>query len=69
MDAGLKPNTTEYKNAFRNAHYDQIAIAVPKGEKAIWQKFAKSQKKSLGAFISEAVREKIEREGGNNGKE
>lgn len=62
MDVELKPNTTEYKRAFNEANYDRIILSVPKGEKSIWKDFAKSQGKSLSAFIVKAVREKIERE-------
>ena len=41
---------------------DNIQLRVPKGDKAVYQAFAKSKGKSLNAFIVEAIKEKMERE-------
>lgn len=57
-----RANSNEYKRAFRDEHYDQLAIAIPKGEKTVWKEAAKAYGKSLNAFIIEAVKEKMERE-------
>lgn len=62
MDKKQKPNTTEYKNAFRDANYDQVAIAIPKGERQVWKEYAKSKGQSLSFVIVEAMKEKMERD-------
>lgn len=41
---------------------DNITIRVPKGEKAIIQEFAKSQGKSLNAFVVDLIREAMNKD-------
>ena len=44
---------------YMQAHYDQIAFRVPKGEKDRYKAIAESQGKSLNQFIIEAIEAKI----------
>ena len=56
-DARIKAN-----NRYNEKAYDRINIAVPKGKKAIIAIHAQRKEKSLNAYISEAIDEKIERD-------
>lgn len=51
------------KNRYNDKAYDRITLAVPKGSKAVWQRFAGSKGKSLTQFIRELVENEIEKEG------
>ena len=57
-DAKKKANSKYLKNSV-----DTIAFRVPKGEKDRLKDVAERTGVSLNAFISEAVKEKIEKEG------
>lgn len=52
--------TNEYKCEFRRAKYDQIAIAIPKGQRELWNERAKAEGLSLSKFIQKAVQSYIE---------
>ncbi len=51
-----KFNPTKYKNDFQKEKYDRVIVNVPKGEKPIIQEYAKSQGKSLNAYIVELIK-------------
>lgn len=47
---------------YQNEKVDTITFRVPKGEKALFQECAMKKNQSLSEYITEAVREKMERE-------
>lgn len=59
--------SVESKDKWNKKAYDNITLRVKKGQKELFQQFAEAQEKSLNAFIVEAMREKMEREGKNDG--
>lgn len=65
MDKKLKPNTTKYKNEFARSQYDRFSLMLPKGTKSEIKKYADQLGMSVNAFIKEAIREKMERTGGD----
>lgn len=48
-------------NKFQAKSYEQISLKVPKGEKALFQEFAKAAGMSLREYIRRACYEKHER--------
>lgn len=56
-----KFNPTKYKNEFQKQKYDRLVINVVKGEKEPIQEFAKSQGKSLNAYIVELIKEDMQK--------
>lgn len=56
-------NSYESIKRYQDKAYDRFAVLVPKGEKERLKAFAKEKGKSLNAFVVEAIKEKIEREG------
>lgn len=55
-----KFNPTKYKNEFQKQKYDRLVINVVKGQKVTIQEFAKSQGKSLNAYIVELIKEDMQ---------
>lgn len=55
-------NTTKAKQKYNNSHYDRIELHVMKGKKETYKKYAESKDKSLNAFITELIEEKIKSE-------
>ena len=55
--------SSKVKDRYNMKAYDEIKIRVPKGEKERIKTFADKADKSVNAFITEAVNEKIAREG------
>jgi len=55
-----KFNATKYKNDFAKEKYDKFLICVPKGRKTIIQEFAKTQGKSLNAYVVELINKSME---------
>ena len=51
--------TNEYKNEYRKKNYEQVAIALPKGTRAIWQREAKKRGISMTTLITLAVKSYI----------
>lgn len=45
------------------AKQDNIVIRVPKGERDLWKEYAAKQSKSLNAFITELVHNKMDKDG------
>ncbi len=43
-------------------NYDRIEIKIPKGQKDTIKAFAEKRGESLNAFISQAIKEKLERD-------
>ena len=52
-------NATKYKNEFAKQNYERLNIVVPKGQKQSIQEFAKSQNKSLNAFVVDLINSAI----------
>lgn len=51
------------KKKYQDKVYDRIGVVVPKGMRDQIKQFAAENNKSLNAFIVEAIKEKMEREG------
>lgn len=52
------------KNKYRDKNYDRMELAVPKGMKARIKEIAKEEGMSSNAYIVEAVKEKYQRDTG-----
>ncbi|MDO4295001.1 MAG: ribbon-helix-helix domain-containing protein [bacterium] len=52
----------KYQNEFNKMNYDRVEIIVPKGQKAVIKEFAKAAGQSVSEYISQAVRERMEKE-------
>ena len=53
-------DATKYKNDFQKEKYDRIIVNVPKGQKVVIDRYAKSEGyKSLNAFVVDAINEKM----------
>lgn len=50
------------KDRWNAAHYDRIALSVPKGDREKIKAYAESAGLSLNAFIKLAIAEKMERD-------
>lgn len=46
-------------------YYDEIKVRVPKGQKEMISAHADAKGESMNAFIQRAIKETIERDGGN----
>lgn len=55
-------NSYESIKRYQDKVYDSLTVRIKKGEKAVWQEYAKQRGQSLNAFIAQAVRERIDRE-------
>lgn len=44
-----------YKNKYRNKHYDRVEIAIPKGKKEIIKAMAASRKLSISSYILDLI--------------
>ena len=54
---------TAYKWEYLQNHYDRISLTVKQGAREIIRKAAESKGKSLNAYINDAIREALERDG------
>lgn len=54
--------TTKAKQKYNKKNYDRIEITVTKGKKELYKEYAKRKDKSLNAFITELIEEKIKSE-------
>ena len=54
------------KNKWNEKAYDRINFVVPKGQKDVIKQAAEQARKSVNAFIWEAVQEKMEQEQPND---
>lgn len=59
--------STEYKNKWQAENKERINLVVSKGQKAIIQAHAESQKESVNGFINRAIQETMERDTGDTG--
>ena len=51
-------------NRYVKNHYDRVSVTLPKGHKDQVRAHGQQRGESLNAFISRAIRETMEREGG-----
>lgn len=58
------PAATKAKNKHRNANYDRGELVLPKGMKAKVQEAAKEAGLSFNGYVEEAIKEKYERDHG-----
>ena len=56
--------TTLAKNKYRDSNYDRMELAVPKGMKERIKEIAREAGRSSNAYIVEAVKEKYQRDTG-----
>lgn len=62
MDDSQGSARTRAKNRYNAKAYDHIHIVVKKGRRNIIKEFAASCGKSLNAFVTQAIIEKMERD-------
>lgn len=55
---------TRAKNKFRDKAYDRMELTVPKGAKAVVIQAAKNVKLSANAYVWEAIKEKYQKDTG-----
>lgn len=55
---------TAAKNKHRDKNYDRAELTLPKGMKEVVKQIAKTQGKSFNGYIWEAVKEKTQRDTG-----
>ena len=58
------PAATAAKNKYRDNNYDRMELAVPKGMKARIREAAKEQGYSSNNYVIEAIKEKYQRDSG-----
>ena len=56
-------NQIKYQHEYNKKNYDRIEISVPKGKKAVIKEAAKAGGQSVNEFISQAIDERMERDG------
>ena len=59
-----KSKAVAYNNEFISRTYDRINLTLPKGKKAVIKAHAEQKNESVNGFISRAIDETIERDGG-----
>ncbi|MGN0784890.1 MAG: YlcI/YnfO family protein [Candidatus Aphodomorpha sp.] len=52
---------------YMRANYDAIQLRIPKGARDEIRKHAEQQGESVNAFVQRAIREQIQRDGGQHG--
>ena len=55
-----KFDKVKYDNEYQKANYDRIIVMAPKGEKQTMKEYAKSQGKSLNAYILDLIHADME---------
>ena len=58
------PAATAAKNKYRDSNYDRAELAMPKGMKAAVKRIAAQRAQSFNEYVCAAVKEKVERETG-----
>lgn len=58
------PAATAAKNKYRDSNYDRAELALPKGMKARVKEIARQQGQSFNEYVCEAVKERAERDTG-----
>lgn len=58
------PAATVAKNKYRDKNYDRAELALPKGMKAAVKKIADQQGQSFNEYVTIAIKEKAERDTG-----
>lgn len=57
----MSKTSSAVKNRYNAKAYDRITLAVPKGAKAVWQRFAENKGKSLTQLVRELVENEIKK--------
>lgn len=55
---------TRAKNTYRDANYDRMELAIPKGQKTIIKEHAALMGESVNSFVFRAISEAMERDKG-----